>query len=167
MPWMSLLGAFAALMTTVSGQILVARHKERSVFVITWARLALLSGALLLIMKLGGGVRELAMVAALATAITTVGCVLYLPRVLDVSAFRLLAELGRAFGIGAIMFLGVRACHWSGAPFRLVSLTLDSLLAALIYVSLVMVTWHYAGRPDGPEKRALQLVKRRSQRLNR
>lgn len=163
MPWMGLFGAFAVVLTTVSGHILVVRHKERSMFVITWARLAVFSGSLVVTMQLGGDVVDLAMVAALSTAAVMIACLFYLPRVLDVSALGMLLEIGRVFAIGLVMFIVIRALHWSHAPFRLLSLLLDSAVGAAVYVTLVGLTWHLAGRPDGPERRIVDLMRRRLQ----
>lgn len=161
MPWMGLFGAFAVMQTTVAGHILVVRHKERSMFVITWARLAVFAGSLALTIKLGGGVVDLAMVAAMSTAAVMVACLFYLPRVLDVSAPGMLLEVGRVFIIGLVMFAVVRALHWSHAPFRLVSLLMDSLVGAAVYLTLIGLTWRLAGQPDGPERRVVDLVRRR------
>lgn len=130
-------------------------------FVITWARLAVFAGSLALTIKLGGGVVDLAMVAAMSTAAVMVASLFYLPRVLDVSALGMLLEVGRVFSIGLVMFVVVRALHWSHAPFRLLSLLLDSLVAAAVYLTLIGLTWRLAGRPDGPERRVVDLVRRR------
>lgn len=132
-------------------------------FVITWARLAVFSTSLALTMHFGGGVAELAKVAAASTAVVMVACLLYLPRVLEVVALRLFLEVGRVFTIGLVMFVVIRALHWSDAPLRLLSLVLDSLAGIVVYVTLIGLTWHLAGRPDGPERRIMDLVRRRLQ----
>jgi hypothetical protein len=106
-------------------------------------------------------VADLAMIAAVSTAVVMVACLFYLPRVLDVNALRLLLEVGRVFTIGLVMFIVIRALHWSDAPFRLLSLLLDSLVGVVTYMTLIGLTWHLAGRPDGPERRIMDLVRRR------
>ena len=130
-------------------------------FVITWARLAVFSASLALTIKLGGGVVDLALAAAISTAAVMFASLFYLPRVLDVSALGMLLEVGRVMAIGLVMFVVIRTLHWSHAPFRLLSLVLDSLVGAAVYLSLVMLTWRLTGRPDGPEQRAIDLVRRR------
>ncbi len=160
MPWMGLRGAFAMVLTVVSGHILIIRHKERSMFVITWARLAVFSISIALTMYFGGDVADLAIAAAASTAAVMVACLFYLPRVLDVNALRLLLEVGRVFTIGLVMFTVIRALHWSDAPSRLLSLFMDSVVGVVVYVSLIGLTWHLAGRPDGPERRIMNLARR-------
>jgi O-antigen/teichoic acid export membrane protein len=160
MMWMGLRGAFAMVLGNVSGHILVIRHKERSMFVITWARLAVFSISIALTMYFGGDVADLAIAAAASTAAVMVACLFYLPRVLDVNALRLLLEVGRVFTIGLVMFTVIRALHWSDAPIRLLSLFMDSVVGVVVYVSLIGLTWHLAGRPDGPERRIMNLARR-------
>ncbi len=154
--WLGIFGAFAAIQSSISGHILIVRSKERAVFIITWARLAVFGSSLLVAASVGGVV-DIAMAAALSTAAFTVGCLLYLPKVLPVSAGRILLQVFQLFLTGLVMFATVKFLHSTTIQTHVVTLAIDVATGAVVFGAILWASWVAAGRPDGPEKRLVRL----------
>lgn len=161
--WLGVFGTFAAIQSTVSGHILIVLNRERTVFVITWARLLVFAASVLTAAMLGNVV-DIAMATALSTAAFTVGCLFYLPKALPVPVTRLLLEIFRVFLTALVMFAAVRTLHSQTIPSHLTTLAIDVVTGASVFTVILGLSWIAAGRPDGPEKRVIKLI---SDRLGR
>jgi len=166
MRWLGIFGALTAIQSTIAGHILIVLNRERSVFVITWARLILFGGSVLLAASIGTVV-DIAMAATLSTAAIVVACVFYLPTALPVSGWRILLQLLRLFLTSLLMYVAVRYLHSTEIGPHWVTLIIDSATGAAIFSSILYLSWIAAGRPDGPEKRLLQLASDRLRRLTK
>jgi hypothetical protein len=159
MGWLSIFGMFSAILSTVTGHILLVLEQERVMFFTNWAKLAVFSSSVLLAAQ-SGDVMNVAIAAALSTAGFTVGFMFYLPRMLSVSAARILLEMCPMFLAGLVMFLFVKLMHPYEIQSHFVTLIIDASIGAAVFISLLGFSWMAAGRPDGPEKRILGLVSR-------
>jgi O-antigen/teichoic acid export membrane protein len=155
--WLGIGGAFASIISTLSGHILVIRGRERMMFFINWVKLAALGGALLVASR-SGDIVVIAMVGTVTLGIVTLACVLYLPKILPISASKILQEILWSFVIGLIMFVTVRALHLEQVKWHAVRLLIDAAVGATVFVTLLGIQWNFSGRPDGPEKRLLSLI---------
>jgi lipopolysaccharide exporter len=164
MQWLGVFGAFATLLATATGHILIALHRERLMFTVNWLRLAVLTASVLAAAPFGGMV-AIAAAATVSTALVTVGWLLYLPRVLPLlRAGRILAELGRVFLIALLTFVAVRWLHATHIESRWLTLVIDTATGSAIFATLSAARWLAAGRPDGPEKRMLDLIRNKLRR---
>jgi hypothetical protein len=123
----------------------------------TWARLAVF-GASVLAAASVGSIVDVAMAAALSTAGFTVGCLFYLPKVLPVSATRILLEFFRIFITALVMFATVRVLHSHEIQSHFVTLPIDVATGAAVFSVILYLSWIAAGRPDGPEKRLVSIL---------
>lgn len=155
--WLGIFGTFAAIQSTVAGHILIVLDRERTVFVINWARLTVFGSSLLVAASVGT-VLDIAMTAALSTAAFTVACLLYLPKVLPVSATRILLEFFRVFFCALVMFAAVKTLHSEVIQSHFVTLMIDAATGAAVFSITLGLTWIAAGRPDGPEKRVFDIL---------
>lgn len=164
MQWLGVFGAFATILATATGHILIVLHRERLMFTVNWLRLVVLTASVLAAAPLGGMV-TIAAAATVSTALVTVGWLLYLPRVLPLlSARRILAELGRVFLTALLTFVAVRWLHSVRIESHWLTLLIDTATGVAIFGTLIGASWWAAGRPDGPEKRILALVQARLRR---
>lgn len=150
--WLGIFGAFASIHSAVAGHILIVRHRERAVFVITLLRLAVFGASTLLAAALGNVV-DVAMAAALSTGCVIVACLFYLPKVLPVSAARLVLQVFELLLAALVMFGVVRLLHLPGIHPHFVTLTLDVVTGAVVFTAILWLYWLARGRPDGPEAR--------------
>jgi lipopolysaccharide exporter len=155
--WLGICGAFAAILFTLSGHILVVLDRERSMFVVSWAKLTVFGASVLVAAQTGDPV-NIAMAAALSIAAFTIGYVFYLPRLIPVSATRVLMEILRVLLAGLVMFGVVRLVHSGSGLSHFINLLLEVSVGAAVFVSILYVAWLGAGKPDGPERRVLQLL---------
>ncbi len=161
--WLGIFAAFASLVATVTGQILVVLHLERSMLVLNWLRLALYAGATAWAAQ-HGGVVEIAIAAAIATGAMVVPGTIYTMRKLDASVFAALADVARYLAAGTVMYVTIRAAHVDAITFRPFTLALDVMVGAFVMTGLVYAFWVAGGRPDGPERHILDRVSARLRR---
>ena len=156
--WLGIFGAFAAILSTLTGHILLVLERERTMLVINWAKLAIFGISVLLAARTGDPA-NIAMASALSTAAITLGCAFYLPRVLPVSTGRLILDMLTILLAGVAMLLVVKLFHSSemGGPF--LSLLIDASIGAVVFVAIVGIAWIAAGRPDGLESRLMRLIR--------
>lgn len=159
--WLGIFGAFAALLSALTGHILIVLRREQLMFFFNWTRLALYAASVLVAAKFGG-VIEIATATALSTAAITVGWLLYLPRVLPVSAARMLIEMARVLSGALIAFVAVRLLHATHIGSHALTLLIDLATGGAIFVAIIGLSWLAAGRPDGPESRLIGLLSRKS-----
>ena len=164
--WLGIFGTFAAIQSTASGHILIVLNRERAIFVIAWARLALF-GASVVIAASVGTIIDIAMAAALSTAVFTLACLFYLPKVLPISVTRILVEIFRVFVAALTMFVAVRALHNDGIGSHLITLAIDVATGAMIFLAILYASWQAAGRPNGPEKHVVELLSGKLRSLTR
>jgi hypothetical protein len=107
------------------------------------------------------------MAGALAMAAFTLASVFVLPRVLAVSAGRILMEILRVFLTAVVMFLSVRLLHSYEIQWRLVTLMIDAATGAVVFGTVLYLSWLAAGRPDGPERRLVDLASRKLRQIRR
>ncbi len=155
--WLGISGAFVALISILSGHILVVRGRERTMFFINCIKLAVL-GCVLILASKAGDILTIAVVGTVTLGLVTVACTLYLPKVLPISAGRLLRELVSIFLFGWIMFITVKALHMEHLEWRAVRLLMDVMVGATVFVALLGMEWNLSGRPDGPERRVLGII---------
>ena len=155
--WLGICGAFAAVLFTLTGHILVVLERERSMFFISWAKFCVFASSILVAAQTGD-VENIAMAAALSIGAFTVGYVFYMPRLLPVGGTRMFLEILRIFAAGVAMFLIVRLTHYDAAPSHAISLLLDAGVGSVVFLSIVYLFWLNSGKPDGPERRVLQLL---------
>jgi hypothetical protein len=51
--------------------------------------------------------------------------------------------------------------HWDSLGVRPLTLTLDVVVGAVVYISTLLLVWRLTGRPEGPESGLVDLVKAR------
>ena len=164
MVWLGIFGAFAAILSTITGHILVVLERERAMFLINWTKLAIFLASVLAAAQ-SNSTMNIAIAATLSTAVVTVGCIFYLPRALPVSAPRILLEMFPIFLASVAMFLVVRLFHLDTLHIPFITLSIDALVGAAVFVSILAICWVAAGQPDGLERRAIQLLSRQVQRV--
>ncbi|MBK7674434.1 MAG: lipopolysaccharide biosynthesis protein [Candidatus Accumulibacter sp.] len=155
--WLGVFGTFAAIQSTIAGHILIVLNRERTVFVISWLRLGVF-GSSILVAAWAGTVVDVAIAGTLSTAAFTVGCLLYLPKVLPVSATRILRDFVRILLTALAMFAVVKALHSHEIESHFVTLFIDVATGAAVFSLILYVSWIAEGRPDGPENRIINLV---------
>jgi len=155
--WLGIGGAFVAISIILSGHILIVRGQERMMLVMNLIKLMALGGVLLVAAR-SGDIVTIAIAGTVVLGVITLACALYLPRILPISAVRLLREVLSNFFIGLIMFIVVRSLHLEQIEWRVVRLLMDVGVGATVFVTLLGMEWNLAGRPDGPEKRILNLI---------
>jgi O-antigen/teichoic acid export membrane protein len=158
--WLGIFGAFASLLSTVTGHILIVLKREPLMLVFNWMRLGIFTAAVVAAAYVGGAV-EIAMAAAASTAAITLGWLLYQPRVVPVRAGRMLMETARILAAAAVAFAAVRFLHDPDVGPRPLRLLMDLTVGGAVFVALVGLSWLAAGRPDGPERRFIGLLSRK------
>ena len=164
--WLGVMGAFAALFSAMMGHILIVLRKEHVWFMANVLKLAVIAASVLTAAHFGG-VLEIAMAAALAMAAITLASVFILPRMLTVSAGRILMEIFRVFLTALVMFLAVRLLHSYEIKWRLVTLLIDTATGVVVFGTVLYLSWLAAGRPDGPERRLVDLASRKLRQIRR
>lgn len=152
--WLGIFAAFASLLSTLTGHILVVMHLERSMLFLNWFRLAVFAGAAAWASQ-HTGVVGIAMAAALATGAMVLPAAMYTMHKLGAPVLSTLADIVKYLVAGCIMYAAIRAAHADGLPFRALSIAWDVAVGTVVMSSLVYAFWVASGRPDGPERRIL------------
>ena len=149
------LSALGACIRTVTLPLLPAQGRQRATNIASWAQVAALAVLLPLAYRFAGGEGVAGLRAAMEIAAAAVSMTL---------AFApykgLLAGVCRSFArpllAGAAMVAAVRASQALLPLDPIPSLCLNVPLGALVYVTLVLLLWRLAGRPDGAESGILE-----------
>jgi O-antigen/teichoic acid export membrane protein len=158
--WLGIFGAFASLLSAVTGHILIVLKREPLMLLFNWVRLAIFTAAVIVAAHLGTVV-DIAMAAALSTAIVTLAWLIYLPRVVPVPASRILVESARVLIAAGAALAAVRLLHDPAMSLRPLRLLMDLSVGASVFLALIALSWLAAGRPDGPERRLVGLLSRK------
>jgi O-antigen/teichoic acid export membrane protein len=165
--WLALFGAFAIVLHTLTGHVLIVIHREDLMFKLTWLRLIVFSASLVLAGTYGQ-VLDIAKAAALSTALLMLGCLMLMPRILpQLSVWALLRSLLGALTAATLMYWAVDLLHMQAIPFRIVRLAMDVTVGATVFSSLTLVLWVARGKPDGIESKVIELVAGRVRALRR
>jgi O-antigen/teichoic acid export membrane protein len=157
MRWLGISGAFTAIIATLTGHILIVRGRERMMSLINAIKLAILA-AVLFVAAHHGDLVTIAIAVTVAQVVITVGCVLYLPRIIPISFASLATEIVWNLLIGLIMFAAISALHMDQIEWRIARLLIHAAIGCVIFTTLLGLRWVLAGRPDGPEKRIWGLI---------
>ncbi len=149
------LSALGACIRTVTLPLLTAQGRQRATNIASWAQVAALAVLLPLAYRFAGGEGVAGLRAAMEIAAAAVSMTL---------AFApykgLLAGVCRSFArpllAGAAMVAAVRASQALLPLDPMPSLCLNVPLGALVYVTLVLLLWRLAGRPEGAESGILE-----------
>jgi O-antigen/teichoic acid export membrane protein len=161
--WLAVFGAFSITLHTLTGHILIITHREALMFRLTWLRLIVYSAAVALAGYFGE-VIDVARAAMASTALLTVGCMLLMPRILPVSLGTLMGLLARTVMVAAAMYIAITLLHPAWIPLRAARLAFDVAVGASVFSALTAAFWFARGRPDGVEKKLVEMI---GQRLRR
>ncbi|MEM7501096.1 MAG: oligosaccharide flippase family protein [Pseudomonadota bacterium] len=150
LPWLSIYSALAALLTLLTGQILIATSHERLSASLLWARLAILAPMAYFAGQAAGaeGVAK-AVVAATVLAIPLAIVALTWSKV--ISLLQILRALWRPVIAVLIMAVAISYLHVADVKLAIVRLALDAAVGGTVYFGAVVLLWLIAGRPEGPE----------------
>lgn len=158
--WLAVFGAFVALNFTLGSHVLISAGKERIVFYLNWLRLIVFGSSVALAGHFGG-VQEVARAATISTALFTLVPVYAVGGVLSLPAAKLFSAIGRPMSIGVAMFLVVRWFHIDHLETPLLTLGLDVLVGAAVFLGLTFASWSLLGHPSGPETRVIEYLRQR------
>jgi lipopolysaccharide exporter len=158
--WLAVFGAFAVTLHTMTGHILIVIHRESLMFKLTWLRLIAFSAAVALAGYYGEAI-DVARAALASTALLTLGCMLLMPRILPLSVGDLLRPLVRTVVVAAAMYGAVVLLHPAWLPLRAVRLAVDAAVGGAVFSGLTAALWVARGKPDGIEKKLVELAGKR------
>ncbi len=160
LPWLAIYNALAAIITLMTGQILIATGYERLSAGLTWVRLAIIVPIAYMASQTGDveGV-AMAMVLASGLAVPIATAALVWSRVISLG--QILNAVWRPISAVLIMALIMHVLYmdsWDHAFMRLVFAVVSG---ALVYGVTLVLLWMLAGRPEGPESALIGIVLRR------
>lgn len=159
---LALCGIFEGLILAIEPYFL-ARKYERSFALVNLAQVALLVPAVVLAAE-HWGIDALAWVRTAVTALVATGLFAAMIRLGWLRAGDLWAALWRPSLASLAMMAAVKALHDPTISWRLLSLTHDALVGFLVYTALLILLWLAAGRPEGPERTILAMLRQRFRR---
>ena len=160
--WLGLFGASAGLTFSAFPLILAAGSIKRYAQ-LTWGHLIVL-GAMFLVVMGAHDITRIAMVRALIGTLY-IGPVFFLvTRIVPVGFAGLVGAVIRPALAGATMFFVVRTVEsaFLGSPF--LALAVKVAVGAGVYGLSLLVLWFISGRPDGPERTVLTMVRQKLSR---
>lgn len=152
--WLALYGTFVCILEAMSGHILVVVGEERLSATLIWCRLALLvpmtiAGAIL------GEPTAVAVAAAFSAALALPLVGYFLARTLSIGSTQLVAALWRPWVAGGAM-LGATSFVSPWFENALPALIAKVVIGAAVYLGALIGLWYMVGKPDGPEKLAME-----------
>lgn len=157
--WLAICGMLRAIMHNLTSGILVVAGRERVAAFLMFVRFAVLAAFAIA----GGrfwGVQGVAIGVTLGTAVILPIGAITLVRLLGFRFASLLGVFWRPLLAGIVMVVAVRVLHATSLEEPLLTLALDVLIGAVVFLSILVALWRLSGRPDGAEKMAIDVVSR-------
>jgi len=155
--WLAICGMLRAVMQSMTGGILVVAGRERVAAFLMFVRFAVLAAFSIV----GGsfwGVQGVAIGVTLGTAVVIPLGAITLVRLLGFRLTGLLGVVWRPLLAGIVMVVAVRLLHATSLEKPLLTLALDVLTGAVVFLGILVTLWWLSGRPDGAEKMVVDAV---------
>ena len=162
--YLALAAIVAAIIHTLTAQILISTGRERDAAVLAWVRLGIATPILIIGASSEGmvGVAKASIVAAL-TNLPIMYLVTRRAVHLPVSTF--VGLLWRPLLASALMYVAVRTFHLANVDVTVLRLAWDVTVGGVVFVGTTLILWLIAGRPYGAEATVLKLVSTRLRRF--
>jgi O-antigen/teichoic acid export membrane protein len=164
--WLAIAGTLRAIVQNLTGNIYAVSGRERTAAVLMLVRLVIIGGGAIAGGQLAGVYGVAVGVTIGAASMVVVGA-LALVRLLGLRLLDLLWLAWRPALAGAGMVCAVRLGHATSIANPLVTLALDIVLGAAVYLVLLAGLWWIAGRPRGVERLVFETVAARARGAGR
>jgi O-antigen/teichoic acid export membrane protein len=156
--WLAFFGVLRATYGQ-AGNVLLALGNARGLAAITWVQIVILIPAT---MVAGARYGILGIAAAKLGVAVVFAALLFgmLVRRTSIRVADLALQVWRPCVAGTVMMLAVRALRPASLGIPLLDLARDAGVGAAVYAAVLAALWFLAGRPDGTEKQALELLDR-------
>jgi lipopolysaccharide exporter len=162
LPWLALGAGVLGIARTAITSLLAAGHAFAN------AMRGLAFVAMLVPLAWGGvgayGMEGAAAARLLAALLIAPVLALLAVRLLGIPLRALIGSVWRPVAAAAAMAAAVRLVHPLLPPLPPLRLALDAVFGACVYAASVLLFWHAAGRPRGPERAVLETVSLRLRR---
>lgn len=150
LPWLAIYNAMAAIITLMTGQILIATGHEKLSASLIWIRLAIIAP----LAYLGGqmsGVEGVAKAVVLATVLAIPIAVWTLAWSKVLSARQFVHAIWRPAVAVIVMALSISWLHMDQWELPLARLIFDACVGGLVFLASLVLLWAASGCPKGPE----------------
>jgi O-antigen/teichoic acid export membrane protein len=158
--FLAISGALASIVFVLRDQIFIVTGNERLSFWLYAIQLAIAAPTLIIVGRSRGVVDLAASTTVLAMIFVLIAAV-NVRRAVPISFGSVLATFVRPLLAALAMVYIVQLLHWDSLGVRPLTLTLDVVVGAVVYISTLLLVWRLTGRPEGPESGLVDLVKAR------
>jgi O-antigen/teichoic acid export membrane protein len=155
--WLAVAGMLRAIMGNLTGGILIVSGRERAASILTFVRFAVLAACSIAGGHLGG-VQGVAVGVTLGIAVLIPIGAVALVRLLGFGFADLARVAWRPVVAGAAMLVMVRLLHASSVETPAITLALDVVTGAVVFLGTLGALWWLSGRPEGAEKMVVNAV---------
>ncbi len=157
--WLAVYAMVRGLLHYMSSDILIVTGRERLAALSLWLRVGLLAIGVAAGASLGG-LQQIAVAVTIAAVAALVPVAFILTRAVPVGLGSLLANLIRPAIAASVMAVAVWWLKQGIALSPPAALAIEVVFGGLVYAAASALLWGLAGRPDGPERRLDDLVRR-------